>query len=163
MAGISIDVTGLDSVLAALGRLERPPMREALDEAGQYLVSEITQLFRRGTAPDGRPWQTSLRARTQGGKTLVDRGNLRDSYTHQASATELVVGTNDKRARIHQFGGTIRPRGARALHFVLPGGQHVATQQVTMPARPMLPTDDLPPAWRDEVLDILQRHLQAAA
>lgn len=163
MAGVRIDVTGLDSVLAALGRLANPPMREAFDEIGQYLVSEITQLFRAGTAPDGTPWKPSLRAQAQGGKTLVDRGHLRDSYTHAAAAAELVVGTNDKRARIHQYGGEIRPRGAKALHFVLPGGRHVVTQKVTMPARPMLPSGDLPPAWRDEVLDILQYHLGAAA
>lgn len=163
MAGVAIEVTGLDSVLAALGRLANPPMRAAFDEIGQYLVGEIQQLFRAGTAPDGTPWKPSLRAQAEGGKTLVDRGHLRDSYTHDASNTELLVGTNDKRARIHQYGGEIRPLNARALHFVLPGGRHVATQKVTMPARPMLPEGDLPPAWQDEVLDILQHHLAAAA
>lgn len=163
MAGISIEVTGLDTVLAALGRLANPPLREAFDEVGQYLVSEVQQLFRAGRAPDGAPWKPSLRARIEGGKTLVDRGHLRDSYTHDASDAELLVGTNDKRARIHQFGGTIRPRSAPALRFVLANGRHIAARQVTMPARPMLPQGDLPPAWRDEVLDILRHHLEAAA
>lgn len=163
MAGIRIEVTGLDTVLAALGRLANPPMREAFDEVGQYLVSEVQQLFRAGRAPDGTPWKPSLRARVEGGKTLLERGHLRDSFTHQASADELLVGTSDKRARIHQFGGEIRPRGAKALHFVLPGGRHVVTQKVTMPARPMLPEGDLPPAWRDEVLGIYRDHLAGAA
>lgn len=163
MAGVSIEVTGLDSVLGALGRLTQPVRRDTLDEVGQYLVSEITDLFRRGAAPDGTPWVPSLRARLEGGKTLLDRGHLRDSFTHQADDAELVVGTNDKRARIHQFGGVIRPRGAGRLHFVLADGRHVAPRQVTMPARPMLPQGDLPADWRAEVLDIVRDHIQGAA
>ncbi len=163
MAGVRIDVTGLDSVLGALGRLADPPLRQAHDKVGQYLVSEITQLFRAGRAPDGTSWKPSLRARLQDGETLVERGHLRDSYTHNFDDSELVVGTDDKRARIHQFGGTIRPRNARALHFVLANGQHIATRSVTMPARPMLPESDLPPAWRDEVLDIYSDHLAGVA
>lgn len=199
MAGVSIEVTGLDAVLAALGRLANPPMRAAFDEIGQYLVSEITQLFREGKGPDGKSWQGigDIRRGVKGGggKTLVEHGHLRDSYTHDADEKELVVGSNDKRARLHNFGGVVKPRKARYLSLPLtkpasqynsprkypeklhvvetddglflqdPDGamQYLLLRQVTMPARPVLPQGNLPPAWRDEVLDILQHHLQAAA
>ena len=199
MAGVSIEVTGLDSVLAALGRLANPPMREAFDEIGQYMVSEITQQFRDGKGPDGRAWEKigDIRrgVRGGGGKPLTEHGHLRDSYTHDFDDRELVVGSNDKRARLLNFGGVVRPRRAKYLSVPLtksaseyssprkyPERLHVVEtadglflapddgpmayillRSITMPARPVLPQGDLPPDWRDEVLDILQHHLQAAA
>src|SRR3546814_11876305 len=40
-------------------------------------------------------------------------------------------------AFIHELGGTIKAKGAKALHFVV-GGEHVVVKQVTIPARPYL-------------------------
>jgi phage gpG-like protein len=41
-------------------------------------------------------------------------------------------------ARIHELGGTIKPKTAKALRFRLDDGTFVVVQQVTMPARPYL-------------------------
>lgn len=194
MAGTRIEVTGLTTVAAILGQLADFDPAPAYDEMGQYIVSEITQEFRDGKGPDGEPWEASRRAADGGGKTLVDRGHLRDSYTSQVTADGLAVGSNDKRARLHQFGGVVRPK--RALYLSIPltpaAGEYSSPRQfpeplhvietekgaflatadgtpqyslrrsVTMPARPVLPEGDLPPAWREEVLDIVQAHLEGA-
>lgn len=162
MAGTRIEVTGLTTVAAVLGRLADFDPAPAYDEMGQYIVSEITQEFRDGKGPDGTPWKPSRRAALTGGKTLVDRGNLRDSYTSQVTADGLAVGSNDKRARIHQYGGVIRPRSAPYLVFRGADNQFHRVKSVTLPARPVLPEGDLPPAWREEVLDIVQAHLEGA-
>lgn len=72
---------------------------------------------------------------------LIDRGNLRRSFSMQAQPKGLRVGTSDKRAAKHQKGGsirrpavTIRPKKKKVLHFFV-GGKEVFTQQVTLPAR----------------------------
>ena len=47
------------------------------------------------------------------------------------------VGSNLVYARIHEIGGVIRPKTAKALHFVI-DGQHIVVQSVTIPPRPYL-------------------------
>ena len=60
------------------------------------------------------------------------RGILRSERTR----AEVFFGTNTVYARIHEFGGVIRPLTARALAFeTADGGFHIV-QQVTIPARP---------------------------
>lgn len=160
MAGTRIEVTGLTTVAQVLGRLADFDPAPAYDEMGQYIASEITQEFRDSKGPDGTPWKPSGRAALTGGKTLVDRGHLRDSYTHEVTADGLAVGSGDKRARIHQHGGVIRPVSAPYLMFRTADDRFHRIKSVTMPARPVLPEGDLPPAWREEVLDIVQAHLE---
>lgn len=50
---------------------------------------------------------------------LVDTGRLRNSIAGQSErvvgGVRGTIGTNVKYARIHEYGGTIRPRNARAL------------------------------------------------
>ena len=48
------------------------------------------------------------------------------------------IGTNVAYAAIHENGGIIRPRNAKALAFTLPDGTFIRTQKVVMPARPYL-------------------------
>lgn len=52
--------------------------------------------------------------------------------THVSVATDRIYGA------IHQFGGVIRPKNARALAFQL-GGRMVFAQKVTIPPRPFFP------------------------
>lgn len=66
----------------------------------------------------------------------------------------MLVGTDVEYARIHEFGGDIVPRNARALAFQI-GGEWIITQRVTMPARPYLrPAYD---AQRDEAVRIFRK------
>lgn len=115
-------------------------------ELGAHVESTSKLRFRTGKGPDGTPWQPSIRALREGGRTLRDRGNLRDSIAAQSDATKAEIGPSGGPAAvygaIHQFGGTIRAKAAPYLMFRVPGGGFVRTKEVTMPARPYMGVDD---------------------
>jgi len=89
------------------------------------------------------------------------------------------VGTNVKYAAIHQFGGEIVPKSAKALAFWVPGSYQVfsargkrlkkpklnsmflvLTKKVRMPQRAMMPIKTIPKRWMDayrEVVDDVVR------
>ena len=95
------------------------------DQIGQTLVASTIARFESGRGPDGAAWKPSRRALEEGGKTLVDKGLLRNSITHRAGARGVDVGTNVLYGAIHQFGGRAgRNRSAK------------------IPARPYLGVDD---------------------
>ncbi len=82
----------------------------------------------------------SIRAIYTGGKTLIDTGRFLGSITYEASDTSVAVGTNAIQAAIHQFGGTIKPKTAKKLRFVI-GNREVFADEVRIPARPYLGLD----------------------
>lgn len=138
---IEIDDSELQAALSGLGAAAAD-MTPLMLELGAYVESSTQLRFRAGAGPDGDPWPPSIRAIAEGGRTLRDSGRLRDSFQRGPPSRHRVeVGTNVIYAAIHQFGGTIRPRSAPALHFPLPGGGWVRTDQVTIPARPFAGVD----------------------
>jgi len=96
------------------------------------------------------------------GRALQRRtGRLRNSITTSVviEGNRVVgrIGSNVVYARIHELGGVIRPKTAKALRFQV-GGDWVATQQVTMLARPYLRPaieDNL-----DQISDRLTRRIE---
>ena len=76
-------------------------------EIGEYMLTETAMRFDRGVDPDGRPWIKSKRASRDGGKTLVDKGMLRQAINYKASKDEVEIGVGNfpVYARIHQYGG----------------------------------------------------------
>lgn len=87
-------------------------------------------------------------------------GRLRNSITSDVRiAGDKVIGrigSNVVYARIHELGGEIVPRRAKALKFQI-GDKWVTTQKVVMPARPYLR-----PAIEkniSEIGEILSRHI----
>lgn len=82
----------------------------------------------------GQAWVRSMGR----GKTLNDTGELKDSITSSASSHAAQVGTNMIYARIHHFGGAIRPKQKSHLVFATPNG-FARVKSVTLPARPFLP------------------------
>lgn len=111
MNGLSLSYRIEDSPARALfERLGHVDTRPMFDDIGAYLVSYTTKRFLLGVGPDGTPWTPSRRAlgdRDGIGKTLVDRGHLRDSITHQVflDGSGVQVGSDMVYAAIHQFGG----------------------------------------------------------
>lgn len=96
------------------------------------------------------------------GKILSDTGELRDSITSVASATSASIGTNLIYARIHHFGGTIRPKNGSHLVFATPNG-FAKVKSVALPSRPFLPispSGELQSGADDRLLDVA---LQALA
>lgn len=155
MAGIRFEIrnSGLEAGIArALAAAE--DFSPAMEAVAGVLEASTRQRFEDGQSPEGEAWKPSRRVLDQGGQTLVDRGALRDSIASASDRTTAVAGTNIIYAAIHQFGGEIRPRRARALKT--PAGPR---GRVTMPARPFLgfSQDD-----RDAILAILSDHLAKA-
>lgn len=109
---------------------------ELLDIWGATLEASVRSRFDRGVGPGGIPWPISHRAAAQGGKTLVDKGNLEGSLRFEVRPGELEIGfdgmgASSKYARTHQFGAEIE---------VLVDGE--VARKVTIPARPMLGIDE---------------------
>lgn len=106
------ETTELDKALAALSQ-RLAHFRPVMDRIGRYLRRQTRLTFERGGRP--KRWKPSHRAEREHGKTLMDTSRLAMSITHDAGDDEVVVGTNVAYGPIHQFGGEIRPKKAKAL------------------------------------------------
>ncbi|MBB4287796.1 phage virion morphogenesis protein [Roseospira goensis] len=160
MAGISIEVSGDDIAARGLDAIvgRAADMTRAMDSIGAMMRTSVLHRFQEGVDPDGEDWPPSIRAIMTDGKTLVDRGHLRDSVTYAADADSVRQGTNLVYARIHQLGGTIKIKartqtitrrlykdGTLSERFVkrtarnaVSTDHQVAAHTITMPARPYL-------------------------
>jgi phage virion morphogenesis protein len=116
--------------------------------------------FRTQTGPDGKPWKPSLRAQITGGRTLTQDGHLAASISSRSGRDWAEWGANRIYAAIHQFGGVIRARNAKALRFALAGGGFATVQSVRIPARPFLglSSDDVA-----DIVHLIETRLAAAA
>lgn len=126
-----------------LAEVDKRGLNAALAEG----VRESTlERFKQSKDPSGKRWKVSIRAATEGGKTLIQSSQLRNSIQSRSDATGFAVGTNAKHAATHQFGEngrTIRARRKKALRFQV-GGIWVSKKQVRIriPARPFLGFSD---------------------
>ena len=109
--------------------------RPLFSRIGRAMLTDIKMNFRREHAPDGTPW-APLKIRT--GKILSDTGRLKNSFSHKAGDDEVEVGTNVLYAALQNFGGTIRPKKAKALAFPGKNGTTIFAKKVTIPARPFI-------------------------
>lgn len=135
---ITMEFSNQDEILAKFANISDANMRhDVLDNFGGYLVDETQSRFDTETSPDGEKWQMSARARNDGGKTLSNTRLFHDSMTHIVSPDQLEVGSHHVAAAIHQFGGEIVPKTAKALAFRV-GGDFIQVKKVTMPARAYL-------------------------
>ncbi|MCD7948309.1 MAG: phage virion morphogenesis protein [Oscillospiraceae bacterium] len=118
--------------------------------------------FKTGKGPDGKTWKTSIRASSEGGKTLVKTAQLRNSIQSSSDKSGFAVGTNVKHAATHQFGEpgrTIRAKKAKSLRFQT-GGNWVSKKEVRIkiPARPYLGfSDDDQGTMKHTIEDFLQK------
>jgi phage virion morphogenesis protein len=89
-------------------------------QIAQVLVSDSRRRFQTATDPGGRPWKPLKHRRPNGGdKPLRDTGVLRNSITGEATATGAVVFSNLPYARLHEYGGTVRPKRSKYLAIPL--------------------------------------------
>lgn len=132
---VSIDVSGLGSIEALLGRLN-PFQGEQLLEALARLIRESVRerLIAGGPSPDGAAWAPNSEGRTP---ILHRSGALARSIDYAVSGMQAVIGSGLIYAAIHQFGGTIVPQSASRLAFSI-GNRLVFAKKVTMPARPYI-------------------------
>ena len=119
MAGLNLTIK-IDDLKARelfddLERFDALPMWE---DIGEYLTSETARRFDREIDAEGNRLKPSRRAELGGGKTLVEYGHLRDSYSYVTllDRTGIEFGSNLDYAAIHQFGG----KTGRGHRTVLP-------------------------------------------
>ena len=131
------DLPALNSRLVA-ARRRGEDMTVLMERIGFYGENSTKLRFEDEKAPDGSQWQQSARAKAEGGKTLTQSAQLRESISSEAGRFSAVWGTNKIYAAIHQFGGTIRARPGGKLRFEIPGVGLMFANEVTMPARPYI-------------------------
>ncbi|RJQ26327.1 MAG: hypothetical protein C4589_09835 [Peptococcaceae bacterium] len=74
----------------------------------------------------------------RGHKILQVSGDLKKSITTEVRKKEVRVGTSEIYARIHQFGGVIKPKRGRFLWIPVRSGRWIPVRQAKIPARPFL-------------------------
>ena len=137
------DVRAMLRRMRSLSDIDKRGLNAALAEG----VRESTlERFRESKDPSGRRWKVSIRAATEGGKTLVKSAQLRNSINSRSDESGFAVGTNVKHAATHQFGETgrtIRARRKSTLRFQIDGVWISKKQvRVSIPARPFLGLSD---------------------
>lgn len=98
------------------------------ESAGAFMLRSIANTFRMGGNPK---WPESRRAQAESGKTMLLSNRLRNSIAYSASASELVVGTNTRYARLQNEGGIVKPKKAKALAIPLHKEARRAAENVT--------------------------------
>lgn len=133
---IAFSASGFDDPIRILGALARQDRSDLMEQLAALMVSQTQRRIRsEKTAPDGSAWKANL----LGTSILFRSGNLAASIHHNASESGFKIGSNLIYARIHNEGGTIRPKHKKALSFPLRGRQdrHVVGA-VRMPKRQYL-------------------------
>lgn len=143
MSSIHVEVNGdLERLLRDAARIENADTTGAMAAIGEALRESTIRRFDTSTAPDGRRWKTSIRARESGGKTLIKSAVLRNSIHTESDSTGMAVGTNSIYAATHQFGDSdrvIKPKRKPVLRFKINGSWvSVKRVKVNIPARPFL-------------------------
>ena len=131
---------GEDKILEWLAKVEQKSKdnTKLYSELGDILLDGVHDRFRRGVAPDGRPWQKSWRAIAQNGQTLRDTGRLLNSIVTITKKNNVLVGADVLYAKLMHYGGTIRAKSKPYLVFKTPTGGWVKRKSITVPARPIL-------------------------
>lgn len=141
-----------------LERLARVNFTAVHKEIGEYILSTVHERFDKGEGPDGRKWPVSIRARAEGGQTLVDTRHFQNSFNYRARPDRVDVGTNWPWARVHHEGRVIRPRKAKALRFRV-AGRWAVKRRVEIPARPVL---GINPDDQREIREIVAEAIRGA-
>lgn len=143
----------------SLLRAAAADMGPLLEDWGGILEASTRDRFDRGRGPGGVPWKPSRRAVAQGGKTLVDKGNLERSLRYEVQGGHrLLVGVDGnsesaKNAASHQFGvdrTVVVVRHDRVIDqaFGVPLREAVVqrvrghSRKMRLPARPFLGIDN---------------------
>ena len=162
MAGVTIEldaheVTELARALRRASKASLRPLMEEISAVGKSATQE--RIGEGGPGPDGTPWPERHPSNPNTHPLLNLEGKLWDSIQTDAGENVAIWGSSLVYARIHQLGGTITPRHAPALTFMVPGAGLIHASQVTIPARPYLGYGD---AEQEGVVDLLESWLEDA-
>ena len=161
--GLTFDLKGdaydkLNKIIAACN-----DGKPAMNTIGRVLSNRIKLGFKNSKSPYGDTWKPITYRQ---GQPLRDTGRLLASIGYNAEKDNVKIGTEDGiiYAKIHQFGGVIRPRTAKTLRFFI-GNRVIFAKQVVIPARPYMPIvgNDvvLPQDWLKATIKALQDHIES--
>lgn len=135
--GVSLNWGGFDKALFKAGH-KLGNTQALMESVGEALISGTLKRFDDEEEPTGKKWPKSKRATKEGGQTLTNVGTLRKSIDKIATPDKVMVGSNLPYARIHQKGGTIKPKKGKYLKFKGLDGEDVFVKEAKIPARPYL-------------------------
>ncbi len=142
MSSISIRLEGeMDSLLKKLEAMADIDKAGIMAAMAETLRTSTVERFNTQTSPTGDRWTPSVRAGSEGGKTLTKSAVLKNSINTQSDNTGAAIGTNTVYAATHQFGHerTIRAKKSGYLRFKISGRWvSVPSVRVNIPARPFL-------------------------
>lgn len=146
---IQINSTQVDNALAELAR-RTSHLQPAFNEIGLQLHSNVVDCFQHEQSPDGINWAalspTTLSKRHgTNANILRDTGSMYASLGHNATNDHVEITIGQNYAAMMNFGGT------KAQFPHLWGD---------IPARPFMPTEQLPALWQDEILAVIRQHLE---
>ena len=81
--------------IRSFSEIDKQGINAALAEGARESTLER---FKQSKGPDGRRWKTSIRAAQEGGKTLIESAQLRNSFHDKSDASGFGVGTKVKYA-----------------------------------------------------------------
>lgn len=156
MEFISIEADDATPVISIINDLifTNDKKTQFLNFVGQSAVEHTLDRAEQEIAPDGTPWDKSIRASAQGGQTGRDTGRMLNSLTHLVSGDSVEWGTNVLYAPVFSEGATIKAKNAAFLHFKTSFGW-VKVKEVTIPARPLLGFTDEDEASVMDMLNFL--------
>ncbi len=114
---------------------------EAVDTLNNFIGNELIavsmEAFEGEKDPEtGKPWPKSNRAENTGGKTLLDKGNLRASIAYNIIRDGVEAGTPLLYGRIHMTGEVIRAKKDYMTFKI--GNQFVRKKELRIPQRRFL-------------------------
>ncbi len=157
---IKWDLDALERVAKKVQEIEGNPTR-LLKSVGQTLLNRNEDRHDAEKGPDGQKWQ-ALSPLTlvdkKGTKILREKGDLLRFHS-QVQAQEVLVGTNDWKAKWHHEGTKpykILPKRGKVLSF---GG--VVARKVNHPGLPARELVGFPPEDQQAVEDVVEDYLTA--
>lgn len=95
----------MSQISKSLGKLALMDTSKADDEVGAYFVSRIVERLEDQETFEGEDFVQSQAAIARQGKTLMEHGHLRDSYTYQLVRKGVATGSDLDYAAIQHYGG----------------------------------------------------------
>ena len=110
------ELRGWERLKRAMTRFAIRFNREINEAIAQHVISKSVKRIKDGEIkPPTSPFTLSLRRGKGEGKTLLDTGDLVKSFSYKIEGDRILIGSKLRYARIHQFGGTIKPKKAKTL------------------------------------------------
>ena len=108
---IEVDDRGIRKLLLNLQKRMKD-MTPVFREIGEIILESVQNNIREGESPDGKSWPQSIRAKVEGGQTLMDTPDAPFQQPERPGreSTQVTVGSNWKYAHVHQLGAIIRPK-----------------------------------------------------